>query len=105
AWARAIMLLPVWIGGPAAADGLGAGGAFDRREAALALALAAAVGLLLLPPLAFLAMAAVSALVVGGFGWLARRRIGGYTGDVLGAGEQLAEAAGALALVAALATS
>lgn len=103
AWARALMLLPVWIAGPAASDGLGAAGAFAWREAALALALAAAVGLLALPAPVFLAMAAVSGLVVGGFGWLAKRRIGGYTGDVLGASEQLAETAGAVTLVAALA--
>ena len=105
AWARAIMLVPVWISRPAAVDGLGAGGAFGRREAALALALATAVGLIALPAPAFLAMAAASALAVGAFGWLVRRRIGGYTGDVLGAGEQLAETVGALALAAALATS
>ena len=104
AWARALMLLPVWIAGPAASDGLGAAGAFAWREAALALALAAAVGLLALPVPVFLAMAAVSALVVFGLGWLAKRRIGGYTGDVLGASEQLAETAGAVTLVAALAT-
>ncbi|MEC7513665.1 MAG: adenosylcobinamide-GDP ribazoletransferase [Pseudomonadota bacterium] len=103
AWARALMLLPVWIAGPAASDGLGAAGAFAWREAALALALAAAVGLLALPAPVFVAMAAVSGLVVGGFGWLAKRRIGGYTGDVLGASEQLAETAGAVTLVAALA--
>ena len=103
AWARALMLLPVWIAGPAASDGLGAAGAFAWREAALALALAAAVGLLALPAPVFLAMAAVSGLVVGGFGWLAKRRICGYTGDVLGASEQLAETAGAVTLVAALA--
>ncbi|MEC7674029.1 MAG: adenosylcobinamide-GDP ribazoletransferase, partial [Pseudomonadota bacterium] len=96
-------LLPVWIAGPAASDGVGAAGAFARREAALALALAAAVGLLALPAQVFLAMAAVSGLVVAGFGWLAKRRIGGYTGDVLGASEQLAETAGAVTLVAALA--
>ncbi|MDP7379796.1 MAG: adenosylcobinamide-GDP ribazoletransferase [Alphaproteobacteria bacterium] len=104
AWARALMLLPVWIAGPATSDGLGAAGAFAAASAAaLALALAAAVGLLALPAPVFLAMAVVSGLVVGGFGWLAKRRIGGYTGDVLGASEQLAETAGAVTLVAALA--
>ena len=80
---------------------LGAAGAFAWREAALALALAAAVGCSLPAPV-FLAMAVVSGLVVGGFGWLAKRRIGGYTA-MFWASEQLAETAGAVILVAALA--
>jgi cobalamin synthase len=37
---------------------------------------------------------------MGALVWLARRRIGGYTGDVLGAGGVLAETLGLLALAA-----
>ena len=63
---RALMLLPVWIAGPAASDEQ-RGGLSSRG--AVALALAAAVGLLALPAPVF-GMAVVSGLVVG---WMAGR--------------------------------
>jgi adenosylcobinamide-GDP ribazoletransferase len=49
---------------------------------------------------AALAVAAVVALVTLLWGVTARAKIGGQTGDVLGAGQQLAELAGLMALVA-----
>ncbi len=41
-------------------------------------------------------------LAAGGLAWLARNRLGGQTGDVLGAGCQVAETVFLLALAAAL---
>jgi adenosylcobinamide-GDP ribazoletransferase len=81
------LLLP-----PARPDGLGAA---VRRPSwagtATALALAGVTAFLLLPP-APAALAGVAAVVACcGLGLLARAQIGGYTGDVLGAGEQVVE--------------
>jgi adenosylcobinamide-GDP ribazoletransferase len=79
---------------PARPDGLGAGAGRVSSEAlAVALGLAACFALLLLGlghGLAALVLAALAAWVLAG---LARRRIGGHTGDVLGAAQQLAEVA------------
>jgi adenosylcobinamide-GDP ribazoletransferase len=74
--------LPPWA--PVAAYGM---------AAALALVLAGA-------GLKGLAVIAAALLGMGALVWLARRRIGGYTGDVLGAGGVLAETLGLLALAA-----
>jgi adenosylcobinamide-GDP ribazoletransferase len=79
---------------PSRAAGLGSGVAAAASRPAVAfgagagLAIAAAV-----VGLAALAAAAVAALTVALCGLLAVRKIGGVTGDVLGAAEQLAEAA------------
>lgn len=73
--------------------------ALNRRE----LAIAAAGGLLpllLLPPAAALAALAVTVLVTLWAARLFRRRLGGYTGDCLGATQQLTELAGYLAVLA-----
>ena len=79
---------------PARPDGLGAGAGRPRSEAVFtALGLALCLALLLLGlrhGLAALALAALAAWALAG---LARRRIGGQTGDVLGAAQQLAEVA------------
>jgi adenosylcobinamide-GDP ribazoletransferase len=83
-------------------DGLGhAASGVDRNCAALA----AAIGFVCLLPLGFgaavsvsLAMAVTSAV----FAALVLRQIGGQTGDVMGAMQQLAEIAGWIVLVAAL---
>jgi adenosylcobinamide-GDP ribazoletransferase len=74
--------LPPWAG--VAAYGM---------AAALALALVGA-------GLKGLAVIAAALLGMGATVWLAQRRIGGYTGDVLGAGGVLAETLGLLALAA-----
>jgi adenosylcobinamide-GDP ribazoletransferase len=89
---RAAMLLPVLLLRPARAEGLGAslGGRSDVTVwqglglgallAFAALPVRPAAGAILLAALAGLSVAA-----------LARRRLGGYTGDVLGAGSVIAE--------------
>jgi len=89
---------------PARGDGLGfEAGRPTRRDTWIAIAIAAAAGLAMLgiaPGSALLAGAAVGTASVM---WLARRRIGGHTGDVLGACQQAAEILCLCALVAALA--
>jgi adenosylcobinamide-GDP ribazoletransferase len=86
----------------ARAEGLAAYAGEPPRASA-----AAALGLALLLALAALGWAGAAALLAGAaaafaMGWLARRQIGGYTGDVLGAAEQLAEAAMLIAAAALL---
>ena len=86
---------------PARPDGLGAGVANPPDSALGAAALiATGIAFLLLPPLAALLAIAVMALSAAAAIWLARTNIGGYTGDVLGAGEQIAETAVLIALAA-----
>lgn len=92
----AMVLLP-----PARSDGLGASaGTPGASRLTLALALAAAAAAVLLPaamlaPLFALALVAV--LLMTG---LARRHIGGHTGDVLGAVEQVTQATALITLSA-----
>ncbi|WP_417712842.1 adenosylcobinamide-GDP ribazoletransferase [Pseudophaeobacter arcticus] len=73
----------------------------SRRAAGLGLGLAVALAL---PLLGFvsLALAVMLALVTLGLGLVARAKIGGQTGDVLGACQQISEIAGLLILVALL---
>ena len=79
--------------------------ALAKRLSATELAIAASCGLL---PLALLAPAQIVVVVLAVFGVtlcaarLFRRRLGGYTGDLLGATQQLTELACYLALIAAL---
>lgn len=82
--------------GVAAAAGKPAAG--DAGQAAM---LALAVTALLLPGRSGAAAIVAAGAIAAWFGWLARRQIGGYTGDVLGAIEQLAEIAALLAILAA----
>lgn len=70
-----------------------------RAAVALALALAL-VGAFLLTGRAGLAAAVVAALALTLWAAIARARIGGQTGDILGAGQQIGEIAVLLALVA-----
>lgn len=86
---------------PARQEGLGAGVANPPGSAiGIAAMLAVTIAFLLLPPLAALLVIAVLALSAAAVIWLAKANIGGYTGDVLGAGEQIAETAVLIALVA-----
>ena len=86
---------------PARSDGLGAGmGRPSGATMAIAIglgvaALLAAVG----PARATAALAAATAAVLV-LGWLARRQVGGYTGDVLGATQQTTETVMLLAIAA-----
>jgi adenosylcobinamide-GDP ribazoletransferase len=81
-----LLLLP-----PARAEGAAAGLRHMKRPAAMSgLALALATSLVLPHP----AMAAgIAGLAAIGTAWLARRQLGGYTGDVLGAAASLGDCA------------
>ena len=92
--ARAVMAVFMALVPPARSDGLSFGAGSPPRESALAASvlgfLLLAICLGLMPALvAVLFLAAVAALMAG----LSRAQIGGQTGDVLGAVEQLSEIA------------
>lgn len=88
---------------PARADGLAAGaGRPGPRQVGLALALGALVSALAVGPISGLVAFAVACLGAVLLLAVARRQIGGYTGDVLGAIEQLAEILVLLTLVCLL---
>ncbi len=86
---------------PARDDGLAAAaGRPHPARAAVAGIVAALLAFLLLPPMAA-AIALLMAVVAGGvMGLLAQRQIGGLTGDVLGAIQQIAEIGFLLVLIA-----
>jgi adenosylcobinamide-GDP ribazoletransferase len=85
----------------ARADGLAAGaGRPHPARAAASLLVALLLGLLTLPPLAALLSIAMAALAALAMACLAWRQIGGITGDVLGASQQLAEIAALLTVLA-----
>jgi adenosylcobinamide-GDP ribazoletransferase len=90
---------------PATGDGLGAAHARSRSSSGVVLGLlsALAIGWALLGwwGTVFAALAGAAALLIG---VLAMRRISGFTGDVLGATEQVVEI-GLLLVAAALASS
>jgi adenosylcobinamide-GDP ribazoletransferase len=85
---RGAMLLPLLLLRPARADGLAASLATPGRTAIIA-------GLLIAAAASWFAPAAGLAALLSGLALtaLARRQIGGYSGDVFGATEQLAECA------------
>lgn len=88
---RAMMPAMMSWGRPAKPDGLGAtAGKPDIANCVIALLLAAAIAALAAPAgwIFCLTAAAAGAALIS---WFARRNIGGYTGDVLGAGQQVAE--------------
>ena len=90
---------------PARSDGLGrAAGYPDRRRVvdavALGLVLAALAFAPIAEPLTILAALAAAAVAAALVGLLARARLGGQTGDVLGAVQQAAEIAVLLAFIA-----
>ena len=87
----------------ARSDGLAAGaGRPEPAQAWFALGLGALIALLLLDFGTAVAAMAAAGLAAGALVLLARARIGGYTGDVLGAIEQVGEVAVLLAAAAAL---
>jgi adenosylcobinamide-GDP ribazoletransferase len=77
---------------PARSDGLGARAGRPEAWAVLwSLGIAAATSLVCLGAVGGLAALFWAAAAVAGLGTLARRQIGGYTGDVLGAAQQVGE--------------
>ncbi len=98
----AVVALMEWLA-PARRDGLGAGaGRPGGLNLGLALAIAIIATLFALGPGAGTAALIVGAFGAGAVGWLARRQIGGHTGDVLGAGQQGAETLALVTLAALL---
>ncbi len=77
-----------------------AAGRPDQNQAILAAVLGAAVALLFLGPLTGIVALVIGALGVLKIAYFAQRSIGGYTGDVLGAAQQLMETGMLLAIVA-----
>jgi len=89
---RAAMVLLTGLLAPARRDGLGAAhGRPSRARRTIALGLALVIALATLGPLATLAAAALTGLVMLVLAWLARRHLDGYTGDILGALQQSSE--------------
>jgi len=78
---------------PARDAGLGhAAGVPKRENAAMAAAIGVLIAVLTLGLGPGLVAGALAALGVAGVGWWAEKRLGGFTGDVLGAAQQVAEA-------------
>ena len=103
AGSRAVVPALMYMLPPARHDGLAwSAGHPDRRRVVDAGALGALIVVIALWPIYWgllaIAVAAAAGAVVA---WLARRRLGGQTGDVLGAAQQLAETAILLSYVAA----
>jgi adenosylcobinamide-GDP ribazoletransferase len=91
---RAAMPLVMRFLAPARPDGLGASaGQPDDSALAWCLGIALVVALLCLGLSRGIVALAVTALAVAALGALAQRQIGGQTGDVLGAAQQVAEVA------------
>jgi adenosylcobinamide-GDP ribazoletransferase len=85
-------------------DGLGKNaGRPTQNDAIAAAAIGAILALLLLPIGTALLALIVAALAVAAVAWLACRQIGGVTGDVFGAAEQVAEIAVLVVIAARLA--
>lgn len=84
--ARSGVIVPLLLLGPARTDGLAARlVAVPPRAAFAGIAVAAAAGFALLPGRTALLVLVLAMLSAGAMTWLARRQIGGHTGDVLGA--------------------
>ena len=103
---RALMVfIAGWLN-PATDTGIGhTAGRPSTRTVWSSLAIALVLCLLLLPITGFIASVFAGVIATTALGVLAQRQIGGYTGDVLGATEQVAETAILLALAATAAGS
>ena len=98
---RALLPAAMRAMAPARADGLGAEAGRPRlAPIAVSLAIGVAIALATLGPGRGVLAIAVSAGAVAATGMLARCQIGGYTGDVLGAFQQIGEIAMLLAAAA-----
>lgn len=103
ALSRAVMPAVMRVLPPASVTGLAAGaGQPDRLDAFLAVAFAVVLAFAIFAPAAALAFAAAVFVAAWAVAALARRRLGGYTGDCLGAVQQAADIAGLLAIAATM---
>jgi adenosylcobinamide-GDP ribazoletransferase len=101
AGSRALLAPVLWRLSPARPDGLGAAAGRPRASGmAMALVIAFFIAVAALGPGAGVIALAVAAAAAAIAALIAQRRIGGYTGDVLGAIQQTAEIALLLAAVA-----
>lgn len=92
AFSRALLPAAMRVLPPARRDGLGAGaGTPGAAQAAVALVLGGAIALAGLGPLRGLLIIVAAGATVAAAARLAQSRIGGYTGDVLGAFQQVGE--------------
>ena len=100
---RAAMAAVMTVLTEARGDGLGAdAGRPGRRDAALGGVLAVVIAVLALDGATALVALAVGGFAVLAVAALARRQIGGYTGDILGAAQQISEVAMLFTIVALL---
>ncbi len=89
---RATLPAAMWKLAPARSDGLGATAGTPRAGGAIAAAMiGAAIALAALGPVRGVIALCLAGVIVFALAQLARRQIGGYTGDVLGAFQQVAE--------------
>jgi adenosylcobinamide-GDP ribazoletransferase len=101
AGSRASMPAIMYMLHPARAEGMGyQAGRPDHRRAVDAGVLGATIVVLTIGPIAGLAAIAAAAMATVALGWLAQRRLGGFTGDTLGATQQMSEIAIILAYLA-----
>lgn len=91
----------MWLVPPARPDGLSADAGEPPRDVALAAALLGALALLIGLGAAGLIALVLVAVGTSFIGWLSMRQIGGQTGDVVGAAEQVGEIAVLLVAAAA----
>jgi len=102
AGSRALLAAAMSVLSPARDDGLGAGAGRPRPVTAVAtLLIALAIAAAALGPEHGLIAVGIAAAAVAAAAGIVQRRIGGYTGDVLGAFQQIGEIAILLAAVAA----
>lgn len=105
AFSRALMPGPMWLLNPARADGLGADAGRPGKTATMAsVSIGTGIGLMVLWPMFgwatiwILGAGIIAAIAIC---WLAVAKLGGYTGDSLGAQQQMTELA--ILLAAAMA--
>lgn len=102
---RAVLPMMMVAMQPARRTGLGkAAGQPKRENAVMSAAIGVLIAVLALGPGPGLVAAALAGLGAAGVGWVANRQIGGYTGDVLGAAQQVSEALVLLGLAVVLRT-
>ena len=99
---RGMLALVLEFWRPARKDGLAAAAGGSWLRAVMAILLTAVIGLAFAEPPITLAAVLAAALAIVAVAILAARQLGGYTGDVLGAAEQTAEALVLIAVSAAL---